>query len=221
MHVDTSRLEFPASAAAARPSIVRYPRSWRRRPAPLPRPDGEVAAEECAMFIMLVKPLRRQHHRNDRHFRFELHVHERVDDAGGHELMTIYPSVHHEARRHDRGVAGRISPAVFASSGISNAPGTSKHSTCLRLKPRSLMLSRKPPAIDRRYRDATRLDEGDAASLGPCSDSLHLPKTAAESGRAKRHPPHAIARWTRKARQRHYAGPLKWRRSHPTAFKIS
>jgi hypothetical protein len=67
--------------------------------------DDEVFAEEPSVLVVLMKSLRRQHHGNNRHLGFQLHIHQRVDDARRYELMSIDSPIHHETRRDDGGVA--------------------------------------------------------------------------------------------------------------------
>ena len=65
--------------------------------------------EEPLMVFVVVKMLRRQHRRDDRHVGIQLHAHQSIDDRVADEFMPIDPTVHHKARGDDRSVATRPS----------------------------------------------------------------------------------------------------------------
>jgi len=67
--------------------------------------DDEMLVKEFAMVVMVVKTLWRQHRRNDRHFGFELDLHQRVDHRTGDEFVAVDAAVDNESRRDNGGVA--------------------------------------------------------------------------------------------------------------------
>jgi hypothetical protein len=67
-----------------------------------------VLAKKRAVFVMFMKPLRRQYHGNHRHLCVELHPHQGVDDARRHEFVPIDAAIHDEAGGYD----GAITPGL-------------------------------------------------------------------------------------------------------------
>src|SRR4051812_24613237 len=67
--------------------------------------DPEMVVEEALMQVMLMKMMRRQHHREDRHLGRELHLHQPADHRLGDELMAIDAAVDDEAGGDDRVIA--------------------------------------------------------------------------------------------------------------------
>ena len=70
--------------------------------------DHKVLGKKALVVGMVVKILRRQHRRDHRHARVQLHPHQAVDHRVGHKLMAVDAAVHHQRAGHD----GRMAPGA-------------------------------------------------------------------------------------------------------------
>ena len=65
----------------------------------------EMVVEELSVLVMLMKVLRRQDGRYDRHLGVELDAHKSLDDGVGDELVPVDAAIEDELRGNDRDVA--------------------------------------------------------------------------------------------------------------------
>src|SRR4029077_16085430 len=64
----------------------------------------EMVVEELSVLVMLMKVLRRQDRRYDRHLGVELDAHQSLDDGVGDELVPVDAAIDDEAGGDDRGI---------------------------------------------------------------------------------------------------------------------
>jgi hypothetical protein len=64
---------------------------------------GKMVVEELSVLVMLMKVLRRQDGRYDRHLGVELDAHQSLDDGVGNELVPVDAAIDDEPRGNDRG----------------------------------------------------------------------------------------------------------------------
>jgi len=65
----------------------------------------EMVVEELSVLVMLMKVLRRQDGRYDRHLGVELDAHQSLDHGVGNELVPVDAAIDDEPRGNDRGIA--------------------------------------------------------------------------------------------------------------------
>ena len=87
----------------------------------------EMVVEELSVLVMLMKVLRRQDGRYDRHLGVELDAHKSLDDGVGDELVPVDAAIDDEPRGNDRDVAPALGEQQRVQR-VSSDPGTSKKS---------------------------------------------------------------------------------------------
>src|SRR5580692_1763385 len=70
--------------------------------------NDEMVVEELLVLVMLVKVLRRQDGRYDRHFGVQLNAHQPADDGFSDELVPVNAAIDDEPGGDDSGVAPTI-----------------------------------------------------------------------------------------------------------------
>ena len=88
----------------------------------------ELVIEELLVLVLLMKVVRRQDGRYDRHFGVQLNAHQPADDGVSDELVPVNAAIDDEPGGYDGGIAPALGEQQRACSGISNDPGTSKKS---------------------------------------------------------------------------------------------
>jgi hypothetical protein len=168
------------------------------------------------VILVLVKALRRQDRRDDRHLGFELHLHQGADDGVGDEFVTVDAAVDDEPRSDDGGISsgprGRRGWRCRSGSsadpcgvlfdegqnqGARDRPGNARGASSSLRYP---VLSH--PDCDRRLRDRT--GSADPAGLHPIGmhwrahaglcDVSHLPPVGTSTPPRERLPPGGMPR---------------------------
>ena len=68
----------------------------------------EMVVEELSVLVMLMKVLRRQDGRYDRHLGVELDAHQSLDHGVGNELVPVDAAIDDEPRGDDGGIASAL-----------------------------------------------------------------------------------------------------------------